>query len=96
MVKVKALYTHVGIYGTMLAGQEYETSEIHAAELKRNGLVTADIEAAPKVEGAKINVQAKGDENKTTTILTSNDEKMVATDKSKLEDGIKKANAKKK
>lgn len=96
MAKVKALFTHVGIYGLITTGQEYETTDIHAAELKRNGLVTTDIEAASKIEGAKINVQVKTDENKTTTILTSNDEKMVSVDKNKLEEGIKKANTKKK
>lgn len=53
-VKVKAISTHHGRYGTIMAGQEYKTDKPHAAELKRNGLVEFDGDAAPMEKGENI------------------------------------------
>lgn len=38
-VEVTVLQSHYGEYGQKKAGDVYETTESHAAELKRNGLV---------------------------------------------------------
>lgn len=93
-MKVKTIQTHTGIYGLKKVGDEYETSDLHAAELKRNGLVEADVVAAAKVEGDKILVTDKKDTVLTTTAIAGNAEpgKMATVGKVALEKGKKEAN----
>lgn len=40
-IKVTATQTHHGAFGTIKAGDTYETDKLHAQELVNNGLVTA-------------------------------------------------------
>jgi hypothetical protein len=94
MAKVKTIFTHLGQYGLKKTGDEYETNDIHAAELKRNGLVTSDIDAAPKVEGVKITTNVKDTGVTTTSIKGDEDKKIVSVSKAQLEEEIKVANKK--
>lgn len=69
-VKVTALQTHHGKYGTIAAGTKYETDKQHAAELKRQGLVSFEGEAAKEAPHEKVNISDKPKEKseKVTTL----------------------------
>lgn len=75
IVKVTATQSHLGKYGMIKAGDQYETDKNHAAELKRNGLVEFDGEAAPKEKVETILVsdkpRAEKAENKTGNVPTN-------------------------
>ena len=47
-VKVTTITSHLGDFGMKRPGDEYETDKLHAAELKRSGLVSFAGEAATK------------------------------------------------
>jgi hypothetical protein len=93
MAKVKSIFTHAGIYGLKMAGDEYETSDLHAAELKRNGLVETDIKAADPEKTTKISTaSAFGDT--TTTAIQGDGPGMKTVNKKQLDEDVKKANKK--
>ena len=84
-MQVKTIQTHLGKYGLKKVGDVYETSDLHAAELKGKGLVEADVEAVKEKEGQKILVSDKTESLVTTTALKGdNDGPMVKATKEEL------------
>ncbi|MBP6432966.1 MAG: hypothetical protein KA319_14485 [Ferruginibacter sp.] len=53
-MKVETLFTHIGKFGLMCVGSIYETNDLHAAELVKNGLAKIVDEEAKKEDKASL------------------------------------------